>query len=88
MNAADVCPALTVTLDGTVRLELLDDKGTENPPAGAAAFSVTVQDVLAGVLRLVDVQDSELNWTTVMVPEPPLLAIEFPLASDATTLVI
>lgn len=82
-----VCPGFTVTLGGTVRLELLEERGTENPPAGAAPFRETVQEVLAGTMRLVDVQERELNCTTVIAPEPPLLAIEDPLPLDATTLV-
>ena len=85
MNVAAVCPAPTVTLDGTVRFELLEDRGTENPPAGAAAFRVTGQEVLVGTLRLVDVQDSELNCTTLIPPEPPLLAMAEPVPSDVTT---
>jgi hypothetical protein len=43
------CPEATDTLAGTVRLELLLDKPTANPPDGAAAVSVTVQPTPPGV---------------------------------------
>ena len=44
VNAAVVAPAGTVTLPGTVVLALLLESVTANPPAGAAALSVTVQE--------------------------------------------
>jgi hypothetical protein len=50
VKPAELCPAVMVTLDGTVRLTLLLESGTANPPDGAAEFSVTLQDVLPGVL--------------------------------------
>ena len=49
VKAAVVCPAITVTLAGTLRLALLLDKLTPNPPAGAAAVRVTLQERLPGV---------------------------------------
>jgi hypothetical protein len=40
-NVADVAPAGTVTLAGTVADGLLSDSATSTPPVGAAAFRVT-----------------------------------------------
>jgi len=47
VKVADVLPARTVTLDGTVALPLFDDRLTTRPPEGAGANSVTspVQEV-------------------------------------------
>lgn len=41
-KVADVAPATTVTLEGAVAAELLEDRLTCNPPVGAAPFRVTV----------------------------------------------
>jgi len=50
VKLAVVWPELIVTLAGTVRLALLLLSVTTNPAAGAGCVSVTVQDVLPGVL--------------------------------------
>jgi len=42
VNVAALLPGGTVTLGGTVAAALLLESGTEAPPAGAAALSVTV----------------------------------------------
>lgn len=42
VNVADVAPAATVTLPGTVALLLLDDRATDVPPGPAAPVSITV----------------------------------------------
>jgi hypothetical protein len=42
VNVAVVAPTATVTLPGTVALELLEDRLTTCPPSGAAALRVTV----------------------------------------------
>jgi len=42
VNDADVAPAATVTLGGTVALVLLEDKVTTDPPVGAGPFRLTV----------------------------------------------
>ena len=52
VNATVVAPAGTVTLPGTVVLALLLESVTANPPAGAAAFSVTVQEEDPGVFTV------------------------------------
>ena len=62
MKLAVVWPELTVTLAGTVRLALLLLSATANPAAGAACVSVTVQDVLPGVLIVAFVQLNPLSW--------------------------
>lgn len=42
VNVADVCPAATVTVPGTVADELLDASATTRPPVGAGPLNVTV----------------------------------------------
>ena len=42
VKLAVVCPELMVTLPGTDAVEVLLDKATKIPPAGAGALSVTV----------------------------------------------
>jgi len=42
VKVADVCPAATVTVPGTVADELLDASATTRPPVGAGPLSVTV----------------------------------------------
>jgi len=84
----EVCPAATVTLDGSVRLTLLLESETGNPPAGAVPVNETVQGVLPGVLivKLVQVKvPRETATGRVIVPVPPLDGIEVPPADDATT---
>jgi hypothetical protein len=72
-----LAPAGTVTLPGTVTLELLSDNATANPPAGAAPLSVTVHEDDPGASTLAGVQDRLLNvtggggWLTVIVPPEP-----------------
>jgi len=87
-----VCPAATVTLVGTVRLALLLERETANPPDGAAAVKETAHGVLAGVLRVVVVQLTPFSEAagagSEIVPEPPLAGIEAPPAVEATTPVI
>ena len=83
----EVCPAATVTLDGTVRLVLLLESETVNPPEGAVPVNETVQGVFPGVLIVKLVQFSVLRETdtgSVIVPEPPLAGMEVPAAVDAT----
>lgn len=88
MSVAEVCPALTVTLAGTVRLGLLLERATENPPVGAAKFSETVHGVLPGVLIVLDVHATETTWGSEMVPELPAAGMLLPVAVEATTPVI
>jgi len=58
-----VAPAATVTLPGTVTLELLLDKPTLAPPVGAAALSVTVQLEAPGETTLAGLQLTLLTVT-------------------------
>ena len=88
VNVAPVCPALTVMLGGTVRFGLLLERATESPPVGAAKFSETVHSVLPGVLTVLGVHATEATWGSEMVPELPVAAMVFPVAVEATTLVI
>ena len=93
MKPAEVCPAATVTLEGTVRFALLLESGTANPPDDAAEFRVTVQGVLPGVLIVRLEQFTALivgggAWGTVIVPATPLDGIEEPPAVEATIPVI
>jgi hypothetical protein len=88
VKLALVSPTPTTTLAGTVTLALLLERGTVNPPLGAAAVNETVQGVLVGVVRVVLVQLSALNATetgTVTVPEPPVAGMGVPAKLDATT---
>jgi len=84
----EVCPAAMVTLDGTVRLALLLESETGNPPAGAVPFKETVQGMVPGVLIVKGLQFKVLRETDtgrVIVPVLPLDGIEVPPAVDATT---
>lgn len=88
MKLADVCPAATVTLAGTVRAVFELESGTTNPPAGAGEVKVTEHGVLPGVdiVRLVQLtEDRAAAVETEIVPEPPLAGIEEPTAVEATT---
>lgn len=88
VKVVPVCPALTVMLGGTVRLELLLERATENPPVGAAKFSETVHGVLPGVLIVLDVHATEATWGSEMEPELPVAGMLLPVAVEATTPVI
>ena len=84
----EVCPAATVTLEGTVRLVLLLESETGNPPAGAAPFKETVQELVPGVLIVRGLQFKALRAKDAgraMFPEPALEEMEVPPAVDATT---
>ena len=87
VNVADVWPAGTVTLAGTVRLVLLEESATEDPPVGAAEPSETEQEVVPGVLIVPDVQETEVTCAlgSEMLPDPPVALILFPAPSEATT---
>ena len=64
MNVALVCPACTVTLDGTVATDvLLLDRFTLAPPEGAAPVNVTVPVELFPPLTLVGFSVSEESVT-------------------------
>ena len=58
-KVADVEPDATVTEAGVVSPLLLSESETEEPPAGAAALSATVQVAVAPEDRLVGLQASE-----------------------------
>jgi len=86
----EVCPAATITLEGTVRLALLLDRDTVNPPTGADPVKPTEQEVLPGVLMLALVQLRVLNARVTgreIAPDPPLAGMEDPVALVATTVV-
>jgi len=85
-----VCPEATVRLEGTVRLALLLESATVNPPLVAAALNPTVQEVLPGVLMVEVVQLRLLRAVVTgreIDPDPPLEDMEVPPAVVATTLV-
>jgi hypothetical protein len=91
VKLALVCPDATVTLEGTVRLALLLESDTANPPAEAAAPKPTEQEVVPGVLMVELVQLRLLKPIVVtgseIDPETPLEGIDVPPALVATTLV-
>ena len=86
VNVAKVCPAATITLEGTVTVALLLDSETVVPPAGAVPLSVTVQLAVPGPVTVPGVQLSELTARgelgSVMVPPDPFVGIEFPAAFE------
>jgi hypothetical protein len=85
VKPAEVCPAATVTLDGTVRFPLLLARATANPPTGAAELSVTVQGVLPGVMIVRFEQLAPLmSGGSVIDPGAALAGIEEPPAVEAT----
>jgi hypothetical protein len=69
-NVAVVAPAVTVTVAGTVTDVLLLARVTAWPPAGAAAFSVTVHESVPAALYDDDVQLSPLSTPAVESPVP------------------
>jgi len=88
-------PAGTVTLAGTVRLPLLLESVTANPPAAAAELNVTVQEVLPAPLRLAGVQLKAVRIVgggvvpvIVMLDPVALLTMAYPLTSEADALEI
>jgi hypothetical protein len=89
VKAALSAPEATVTLTGTVRLALLLESATANPPLRAAEVSDTEQERLPGVWMDAAAQFRALSAGTgggagrEMVPVPPEAGMEF--ASDATT---
>ena len=90
VKVLEVCPAATLTLEGTARLTLLLESETGNPPDGAVPFNETVHELVPGVLIVRGLQFKVLRATDtgrVMVPEPPLDRMEVPPAVDATTFV-
>ena len=89
MKPLEVCPAATVTLEGTVRLVLLLESETGTPPTGAVPFKETVQELVPGVLMVNGLQlkvPREMDDTgRVMLPGVPLEGMEVPPAVAATT---
>jgi hypothetical protein len=75
---ADAEPEVTVTEDGTERLELVEVKLTATPLEGAEAVSVTVQVALAPELSEVGEQVSELS-TGSAAPMAMEAVLEVPL---------
>jgi len=85
VNAALAAPAGMVMDAGTVAAALLLDKVATCPPVGAVAFSVTVQEEVAGATRELLAQASELSTGT---PAPvKLMAVEG-LAGELLEMVI
>ena len=90
MKLLVVCPAATDTLAGTVRLVLLLESRTANPPSGAVPVSVTVHGVLPGVLivRLVQLRPlKETDTGREIAPPTPLDVMGEPKPVVAITLV-
>jgi len=88
-------PAGTVIVDaGTGKSVLLLDNETVVPPVGLDPLSVTVQVVLAEVLRVFGLQDTEVRVGAATPPEPVTTPPEaevgmvFPTASVASVLLI
>jgi hypothetical protein len=77
-------PDGTVTLAGTVTLELLLARATTNPPVRAAPLSVTVQAEVPAAFTVVGVHESavsvgETGWRIVSIPPVPEAEMEAPI---------
>jgi hypothetical protein len=73
LKKAVVRDAATVTDGGTLRVELVLERVTVAPPAGAALLSVTVHAELLELLTLVGLQDRELTAGRALpVTVPPV----------------
>jgi hypothetical protein len=88
-----VAAAGTVTLAGTVTEVLLLARVTPKPPAGAAPLKATVQAEVPGAVTLDGLQERPVRvvvtaCVTVIVPPVPVDEIVWPVAVEATTLVI
>ena len=88
LNPAVVEPAATVTEAGTVTEELLLDKVTASPPAGAAALSVTEHASVAAPVSVWLVQERELSAPAVDSPFPLRLIAIVPLVVALLVIVI
>lgn len=81
VKLADIAPAATVRLAGTVSAELLLETATANPPDAAVLFSVTVQEVDCPEAMLSGLQESAVSCTgteTLSVNDvdtPPAVAV-------------
>jgi hypothetical protein len=80
VNWALLDPAGTVTLPGTVTLELLSDSVTANPPLGAALLRATVQVEVPGAFTLAGVQDKPLGVVAAFRFTDAVLLCPFQLA--------
>jgi hypothetical protein len=89
VNPEVICPAVSVTVDGTAKFVLSLESTTTNPPVGAAPLRDIVHSVLPGVLIDLRAQLNPLSETCALereiVPEPPLAGMELPAAVAATT---
>jgi hypothetical protein len=63
VNVAEVFPAATSTLEGTVTVELLLDIETVIPPVVAVPLIVTVQMADPGPVTVPGVQLRVVNWS-------------------------
>jgi hypothetical protein len=82
VNPALAAPAGTITVLGTVTVELLLDRFTVKPPFGVAAVSVTVQTSVPTPVIAPLLQDSRLNAAGGGVPVPLRLITAVPLVVE------
>ena len=93
LNVAEVDPAGTVTVAGTVAEALFDASAMEIPPVGAAALIVTVPTeatpptTLVG-LRVTLLTLSGLTVSVAVLLAPPRVAVTVAVAEEPTTLVV
>jgi hypothetical protein len=85
VNVAEVAEAATVTEAGTTRVELLSERVTKRPDAGAAPLKATVQVVLAPEASVVGEQVRELNVTAACGPRVRVAVLEAPLSDAVRT---
>lgn len=84
---APVPPAGTVSVAGTDKAELLLDKLTARPPAGAGALNVTVHESTPAPLIVPLLQNSPLSAPGVESPVPLRLMTAVPLAGAFVAMV-
>lgn len=85
VNVAEVADAATVTEAGTTRMELLSERVTERPDAGAEPLKATVQVVLAPEASVVGEQVRELNVIAACGPRVRVAVWEAPLSDAVRT---
>jgi len=83
-KAAPVAPAATVIEAGIVSAVLLSESATARPPVGAAALSVTVQEVVPPAVIVVGAQERVLGTGSGVTVTEAVLEVPLPVAVTVT----